>query len=212
MGKSNSLGKTFVLLILVLILALGGLLWLDFLGAIHVKSLFSPFYKMIGLQSQTSTTATSTKPLYADLDQDRLDKQREANEIFKQELEKRESDIEILEKKNEQTALEIENRQKSLEEREKTFNNAMKKYDDKERNIVQIAANFEGMQPKNAVDIMLKMDDQLVIDVLRKVDERAQAANTSSMVSYWISLMPPERAAEINRKMAVKPVTLDDEE
>jgi flagellar protein FlbB len=29
------------------------------------------------------------------------------------------------------------------------------------------------------------------------------------MVSYWLTLMPAERAAEIQRKMANKPVTLD---
>jgi len=211
-AKSGSLGKTIVLLILVIILAIAGLLWFDILGVIHVKSLFAPFYKMIGLQPQTSVTATNQKPLVADLDQDRLDKQRESLETFRQELEKRESDIEIAEKKNEQIALEIENREKSLEEREKTFNNEKEKYDKKEVNIVQIAANLEGMQPKNAVDILSKMDDQLVIDVLRKVDERARANNTSSMVSYWLSLMDATRAATIQRKMVSKPLSIDDED
>lgn len=212
MAKSGSLGKTVVLLLLVVILAIGGMLWFDFLGVIHVKSLFAPVYKLLGLQPQTSQTSTNSKPLFADLDQDRLDKQREALEIFKQELEKREEDTLIAEKKNEQIAQEIENREKSLEEREKTFNNEKKKYDDKEVNIVQIAANLEGMAPNNAVDILQSMDDQLVIDVLRKVEERARANNTSSMVSYWLSLMKPERAATIQRKMASKPVSLDDEE
>ena len=212
MAKSGSLGKTIVLLILVIILIIGGLLWFDFIGVIHVKSLFSPFYKAIGLQPQTSTTATNSKPLIADLDQDRLDKQRESLEIFKQELEKRESDIEISEKKNEQIAQEIENREKSLEEREKTFNNEKEKYDKKIDNIVQIAANLEGMQPKNAVEILTAMDDQLVIDVLRMVDERARANNTSSMVSYWLSLMDANRAATIQRKIVSKPVSIDDED
>lgn len=212
MAGSNSFGKTIVLIILVIILALGGLLWFDFLGVIHVKTLFSPVYKLLGWQPQTSQTSTSTKPLFADLDQDRLDKQREALEIFKQELEKREADTVIVEKKNEQIAQEIEDREKSLEEREKTFNNEKKKYDDKEVNIVQIAANLEGMQPRAAVEILNKMDDQLVIDVLRKVEERAQANNTASMVAYWLSLMAPERAATIQRKMAVKPLSIDDDE
>ena len=108
--------------------------------------------------------------------------------------------------------LELEDREKSLEEREKTFNNEKKKYDDKERNIVQIAANLEGMQPRAAVEILNKMDDQLVIDVLRKVEERAQANNVASMVAYWLSLMEPERAATIQRKMAVKPLSLDEDD
>jgi flagellar protein FlbB len=65
------------------------------------------------------------------------------------------------------------------------------------------------MQPVNAVEILQKMDDQLVIDVLRKVEERAQANNTSSLVAYWLSLMDPERAATIQRKMAVKPISIE---
>lgn len=208
----GSIGKTIVLLILVLILAIGGLLWFDFLGVIHVKTLFAPVYKLLGWQPQTSQTSTNSKPLFADLDQDRLDKQREALEIFKQELEKREENTEIEEKKNEQIALEIENREKSLEEREKTFNNEKQKYDTREVNIVQIAINLENMAPENAVHILEESDDQLVIDVLRKVEERARANNKSSMVAYWLSLMKPDRAATIQRKMASKPVSLDDDD
>jgi len=88
-ARSNSLGKSIVLLFLIVILALGGLLWFDFLGVIRVKSLFNPIYKALGWQRQTSTTATSSKPLTADLDQDRLDKQREALDLYREELEKR---------------------------------------------------------------------------------------------------------------------------
>lgn len=212
MALSKNFGKTIVLLILIIILAFGGLLWFDFLGLIHVKKMFSPVYKLFGMQPQTSVTSTSTKPLFADLDQDRFDKQRESLEIFKQELEKREEDTLILEKKNEQIAQELEDREKSLKERETTFNNKVDKYNKRELNITQIAANLEGMQPKAAVEILNKMDDQLTIDVLRKVEERAQASNTASMVAYWLSLMTPERAATIQRKMVVKPVSLDEDD
>ena len=65
------------------------------------------------------------------------------------------------------------------------------------------------MAPKNAVDILVAMDDQTVIDVLRKVEELAKANGTSSMGSYWLSLMPSERAAEIQRKMINKPESLN---
>lgn len=212
MALSKNFGKTIVLLILIIILAFAGLLWFDFLGLIHVKKMFSPVYKLFGMQPQTSVTSTSTKPLFADLDQDRFDKQRESLEIFKQELEKREEDTLILEKKNEQIAQELEDREKSLKERETTFNNEVDKYNKRELNITQIAANLEGMQPKAAVEILNKMDDQLTIDVLRKVEERAQASNTASMVAYWLSLMAPERAATIQRKMVVKPVSLDEDD
>lgn len=209
MAKSNSFGKTVVLLFLIVILVLGGLLWFDFLGVIRVKSLFNPIYKAIGWQRQTSTTSTSTKPLTADLDQDRLDKQREALDLYREELEKREADTVSIEEQNQRLAQEIADREKNLEEREKTFNNTVKMFDDRNSNIEQIAANLEGMQPLKAVDILVAMDDQLAIDVLRKVTERAQNNGVASMVPYWLSLMPAERAAVIQRKMTARPTSID---
>ena len=64
------------------------------------------------------------------------------------------------------------------------------------------------MQPAAAVNILVAMDDQTVIDVFRKVEEIARRNGTSSMGSYWLSLMPSERAAEIQRKMLSKPESL----
>ncbi|MBR5096876.1 MAG: flagellar protein FlbB [Treponema sp.] len=209
MAKSNSFGKTVVLLFLIVILVLGGLLWFDFLGVIRVKSIFNPIYKAIGWQRQTSTTSTSTKPLTADLDQDRLDKQREALDLYREELEKREADTVSIEEQNQRLAQEIADREKNLEEREKTFNNTVKMFDDRNSNIEQIAANLEGMQPLKAVDILVAMDDQLAIDVLRKVTERAQNNGVASMVPYWLSLMPADRAAVIQRKMTARPSSID---
>lgn len=205
----KSLGKTIVLLILIIVMVLGGLLWFDYLGVVNARSLFSPLYKAMGKEPQTSVTSTSSKPIVADLDQDRINKQLEAIEIQRQELSRREEDVAQREKLNEQIATELSNREKSQEEREKTFKQNIKKYDDKNVNIEQIAANLNGMAPQNSVSILLAMDDQVVIDVLRKVEEIAKRTGTASMGSYWLSLMPAERAAEIQRKMLSKPESLN---
>ncbi len=204
----KAVGKSIVLIMLIIIMALGGLLWFDYLGVVHVKSVFSPLYKVLGKTPQTSVTATSSNPIVADLDQDRINKQREAIELRTEELDKRENEIVQKEQLNEQIASELTNREKSQEEREKTFNQTVKQYDDKNVNIEQIAANLNGMRPEAAVNILVAMDDQTVIDVLRKVEEIAARNGTSSMGSYWLSLMPAERAAEIQRKMLSKPDSL----
>ena len=209
MSFKKSLGKSFVLLIIILILVIGGLLWFDHLGVVHIKSVFAPVYKVLKKDPQTSRTATQSKPLVANLDEDRLNKQREALDIYKEELDKREADIEIAEKQNEEVSLELSERQKNQEEREKTFNLTVKKYDDKNINVEQIAKNLNGMRPEAAVNILVAMDDQTVIDVLRKVEELAAADGSSSMGSYWLSLMPSDRAAEIQRKMISKPESLE---
>lgn len=204
----KAIGKSIVLIMLIIIMALGGLLWFDYLGVVHMKSVFSPLYKILGKKTQTSVTATASNPIAADLDQDRINSQREAIDLRMEELDKRESEIVQKEKLNEQIASELSNREKSQEEREKTFNQTLKKYDDKNVNIEQIAANLNGMRPEAAVNILVAMDDQTVIDVLRKVEEIAARNGTSSMGSYWLSLMPAGRAAEIQRKMLSKPDSL----
>ena len=206
---AKSFGKSIVLILIILILIVGGLLWFDRLGVVNVKSLFSPVYKVLHKEAQTSQTATQSKPLVANLDEDRLKKQREANDIYKEELDKREADIAALEAQNAQIAAELKEREKNQEEREKTFNQTVKKYDDRNINVEQIANNLNGMTPQASVAILVAMDDQTVIDVLRKVDEIAVRKGSSSMVSYWLSLMPSERAAEIQRKMINKPESLD---
>ncbi|MBQ8211744.1 MAG: flagellar protein FlbB, partial [Treponema sp.] len=97
MSFKKSFGKSIVLLLIIFILIIGGLLWFDYLGVFQVKSLFSPVYKLLGKTPQTSVTTTQTNPLTANLDEDRLRKQKEANDIFKEELDKREADIKLLE-------------------------------------------------------------------------------------------------------------------
>ena len=205
---AKNFGKSFVLILIILILVAGGLLWFDYLGIIHVKTVFSPVYKLLGKEPQTSVTSTQSDPLTANLDEDRLNKQLQAIDIRMEELDKRETDLEASEKQNAQIAAELAEREKNQEEREKTFNLTVKKYDDKEVNIEQIANNLNGMRPEAAVAILVAMDDQVVIDVLRKVEEMAKENGSSSMGSYWLSLMPSDRAAEIQRKMLSKPESL----
>ena len=209
MARSRGVGKSIALLFLILAIILGGLLWFDYLGIIKTKSIFAPVYKFYGLQPQTSVSATSSKPLQANLEDDRLAKRLEALEIRSQELDKRESDIARSENANEAIARELEDRQKSQEEREKTFNNEVKKYDDRSTNIEQISTYLQNMPPKTAVEQLLGMDDQDIIDIFRKTDAQALASNTASMTSVWLMNMPSERAAVIQRKMASKPEKLD---
>lgn len=205
----KGIGKSIVLLIIIVILVLGGLLWFNYLGLIHVNSMFAPVYKLLGKEPQVSVTSTQSKPIAGDPDIDRLNKQREALDIFKEELDKREADILVIEQQNEQVAAELIEREKNQEEREKTFEQTVNKYNEKNINVTQIAENLNGMRPENAVAILVALDDQTCIDVLRRVEEIATENGSASMGSYWLSLMPAARAAEIQRKMLSKPENLN---
>lgn len=209
MAAGKTIGKTIVLLFLVIILILIGLVWFDYLGIIQAKQLFAPIYRLFGLQTQSTSSVNSISSIpYIDLDSERLVKRLESLDLRSQELDKREQTIQQKEQENLQISQELEDLRISQEEREKTFNNTVKKYDDREVNIVQNARNLTGMAPQNAVNILLAMDDQDMIDTLRKVDEISAESGSNSMVPYWLSLMPADRVAQIQRKMTNKPTSL----
>ncbi len=209
MSAKGTIGKTIVLLLLIIILVFLGLFWFDYLGVIQAKKFFEPVYRLVGLQPQTSVSAVDDVSREADLEADRLAKRLEALNLRSEELDKRESDIQIKEAEYQQIAQELDERKISQEEREATFEKIQKEYEDKELNYRTIAAELNGMRPEAAVNILLEMEDQLAIDVLRRVDEIAEESGSNSMVPYWLSLMPADRAATIQRKMTTKPVTLD---
>ena len=190
MRRSGSIGRIIVLLILIVLLVFGGLLWFDYLGLINTRGMFSPLYSLFGLKTPQGITPLSGDEL-ANLDDDRYEKRLKAEQIA-----------------NKQVAEELDARQSAVEEKEKNFNLILTETNDRNANIIQIATYMNSMPPDKAVANLLEMDDQDIIDVFRAVEKIAAENNRLSQVSNWFSLMPPARAAEIQRKMANKPATL----
>jgi flagellar protein FlbB len=205
--KHRIFGKVIVLLLLIVAMAAGAVVWFDYLNVIDAKTLLSPIYRLIGRQGRTQTATPADAEL--SLDAERLAVSLEAIKLHEQELEKQEQDIVVQRGELEQMAQELEERQKAIEEREISFNALAKEFENKDKNVTQNARYLTGMPPQNAVEILGRMDDQDAIDVLRKTEEIANAEGSASIVSYWISLLPPERAAELQRKMANRPQSVN---
>jgi len=205
-ASRGTLGRVVILLVLIVLLGTGGILWFDYLGIIDSRHYFAPLYKLLGMNPPAGITTLPSEN--GDLDADRIAKRLEALDLRSQELDRRE--VTIVEKEGEilQKAQELEDRLSSVEEKEKTFAETQRQADERKRNVEQIADYINGMPPQNAVANLLAMDDQDIIDVLRAVEAKALKAGNASSVSYWFSLMPADRAAEIQRKMANKPATL----
>jgi len=157
----------------------------------------------------TPKGVTTSKEEVADLENDRYAKRVQSLEIRAEELAKLQGEVEAEKKENLKIAEELNDRKTSIEEKEKSFQQIMKETDDRGRNIIQIATYMNGMRPASAVANLLEMDDQDIIDVLRAAENMATKAGTTSLVAYWFSLMPPNRAAQIQRKMANKPLSLE---
>ncbi|MDR2796172.1 MAG: flagellar protein FlbB [Spirochaetaceae bacterium] len=199
----GDIGKSLLLLLLILIISAGGLLWFDYLNVIDVKTIFAPIYRRLGLGARSQNTVPRGENL--DLDAERLAVRLETLDLREMELRKQEDEIKNRQAQIEQMSAELEDRQKGLDERENSMDTLTEQASSYERNIEQSARYLNGMPPRNAVAIIEAMDDQEAIDIMRKVDEIALAEGAASVVSFWLSLLPPARAAEIQRKMSIRP-------
>ncbi|MDR1837833.1 MAG: flagellar protein FlbB [Treponema sp.] len=203
------IGRAIILLLLIIVLAVGGIIWFDFLNVIDAKSVLAPVYKYIPFISGEGRSQPSQEPDdLINLDAERLAIRLIALDLQEQELGLQKRDFDTRYGEIERMAQELEIREKALEDWQNTLNAQVAFAEDMNRNVEQNARYLTGMPPQNAVNIIAALDDQDAIDVLRKTEEIAQAEGTTSVVAYWFSLMDPVRAAELQRKMAGRPSSL----
>ena len=216
--NAGVIGRIIVLLFLIFILIGGGILWFDYLNVIDAKNVLGPVFNvlrgvpLIGRLVPAGQGRTQL-PLgdedFLNLDAERFAIRMEALELRNMELERQEQDIRNRQAQIEQMAQDLEERQKSQDERENSFNALLSDAEIKDRTVERNAINLINMPPQRAVGILAAMDDQDVIDVLRKTDQLAEASGSQSIVPYWLSLMESQRAAEISRKMVGRPSSLN---
>ncbi|HET6451175.1 MAG TPA: flagellar protein FlbB, partial [Spirochaetia bacterium] len=190
--------RAFILLLLIIVLALGGVIWFDYLGVIDARSVISPVYRVLGLGTR-ATVANADDPSL--LDKERLSKQQDALVIRQQELDSRQAALDAREKQLNQLGQDLNDRQAAIDAQQKALNDAQKAIEDRRVNLDQNATYLTSMTPQKAVDILGKQDDQYVIDTFRTVEAQAKKSGTDSLVPIWLSLMPPDRAATLQRKM-----------
>jgi flagellar protein FlbB len=191
--------RIVILILLVGVLALGGLVWFDYLGILDARRTLAPVFALFGAKKPE---IEAEDPLL--LDKERLAKQMEALAVRAEELGSREQQLQSREQELAQKMEQVQEREKAADEREKLFNERLQAFENRRVNLRQNAAYLVGMPPDKAVKILLAMEDQDVIDLFRITEEQAAEAGETSLVAYWLSLMPAERAATLERKMARK--------
>ncbi|OHD13957.1 MAG: hypothetical protein A2Z96_06660 [Spirochaetes bacterium GWB1_48_6] len=201
--KRSTIPRILLLLLIIALLAGSGMILFDLLGLINARAIFLPVLQSMGWVPPTQGISNPEDPML--LDKVRLVKDMENISLWREELDQKEKTLTLKDEEILQKLSTLAERELSQEEREKVLNDRAKQYDIRKANLEQNARYLNGMPPQASVDILLKMDDQDVVDTLRTVEELAQAAGEQSIVSYWISLMPPDRAATLQRKMASKP-------
>ena len=198
------LGRIIVLLVLILILAGGGVIWFDYLNVIDAKTVLAPLYKLIHREGRTGGPLGDDELI--NLNAERLAIRLEALALQELDLDKQKAEIETRQKELDQLAEQLEQDRKILIDMENTINQATADADIRNREVEGVSQRLTNMQPERAVNIIMEMSDQNAISVLRKTEELALRDGTGSLVPYWLSLMAatPEgakRAAELQRKM-----------
>jgi len=202
MMEYSSVGAGFrivILMLLVAVLLLGGLVWFDYLGIVDAGRLLAPVFALIRGEK---AVVDAEDPLL--LEKERMAKQLEALAIRSEELDAWEQELESTQAEINQMVEQLEERENALEDREKVFNERLQAFENRRVNLRQNSEYLVGMPPESAVKILLQMDDQEVIDIFRMTEEQARVTGEVSLVSYWLSLMPADRAAVLQRKMSRK--------
>lgn len=201
-SKLGALPQILLLILLIIVLTTGGLLWFDYLGLIRVQDTFSPILGLTGVDRREEFAEADDVML---MDRLRLEALQEALELEMEEVAARRDDLEQRRIELEQEAQELAVTAEELEEREVSLNERLRQYENRRAVLVQNSRYLTSMRPNDAVEILAGYDDQLLIDTLRVTEELARETGEVSLVSVWLASLPAARAADIQRKMTLRP-------
>jgi flagellar protein FlbB len=190
--------KILFLGLLIIVIILGGIFWFDRLGILDYKRVAGPLAQYLPAFMQRGEEVEEDPLL---LDREMLNKREEILEARTRELDLRVREFEERENMLNEREAKLVEEAKRLEEQEKVLSEEKRQYDNYKDNIRKQAEYFTSMPPGAAVDRLQKLDDLLVIDVLREVDRQAEETGTVSLVPYYLSLMDEDKAASVQRKM-----------
>ena len=194
--------QIFLLLLGIIGLLSGGLLWFDVLGLVDVRDTFAPVLGLVGIEERSGVENADDIML---IDRMRLQALQDATELRAAELDGVVLVIDQQQTELEQRALDLQQAEEELAEREESLNRRLQEFENRRAVLVQNSRDLTSMRPEDAVAILEGYDDQLLIETLRVTEELAQQAGEISFVPLWLSQLPPERAAEIQRKMTLRP-------
>jgi len=194
--------RIFLLVLLLVVLALAGVIWFDYLGLFDAKAALRPLWRLAGLQQRAAGPSADDPNL---LEMERLAKQQEAIGLRTDDLERTRQELADQAAILAQVAEALAEREGAVAAREKAFNESVKAFENRRVNLAQNAGYLVGMPPKNAIERLEAMDDQDIIDIFRITEAEAAKTGEVSLVATWLSLMKADRAAVLLRKMQRRP-------
>ncbi len=185
---------------LIIALLAGGLWWFNVLGLVNFSSVINLAQRIIPFTPSTELDENDQLLL----DKERIAKREVAVARQQNDLERQERQLEFRQAEQETREQELLVFEEQINEREKTLNSSQQRFENKRAVIAENIGILRAMRPEAAVRILEGYDDQLLVDTFQLEEELAAQENRLSLVSLWLSQLPPERAAAVQRKSVLK--------
>ena len=185
--------------VFILVLIAVGLWLLNILGVVNLTQLTN---NIRALNPLSSARIDATDQLL--LDKERIAKRESAVARVENDIARRERNVAFRENQLEAQQQELQDYETQIDEREKTLNSSQQRFENRRAVIEENLGVLRAMRPEEAVQILEGYDDQLLVDTFVVEEELADRDNRLSLVAVWLSRLPSERAAAVQRKSILK--------
>ncbi|OHD55926.1 MAG: hypothetical protein A2Y33_10700 [Spirochaetes bacterium GWF1_51_8] len=186
--------RIFFLLLINLTLAFLSLYILDFLQIIDYRQILQQF----PLLKEVYKAKKEDPDLLSKMELDKKWQILQQKEItYQQDLAKLEEEKRVIEEEKEAIA---KQKDEILAMRENMSNEQVLKnaYDNR---IEEIAIQIESLPPVVAVALLERQEDMMIVDIFRKIEERAAEEGKASILPSILKLMNPDLLARVQKQM-----------
>ncbi|GEM_PF-4102816 len=195
--------RTLVMIFANFLVILLGLLLFDILGFYKITDNLLPIVKKVpGMKRVITMRPRDDSSKLASMERS---KQDEAIKEAWKEIAGRMEYIERLTNKINSRNIQIDKEWEYV----KTERDAMEKQRqatlEEQAELSKIAQQYIAMPPKSAVAQLTNMDNASIVDILIAVEEIMESEGQDSIVPYWLTLITPERSAELQELRRQRP-------
>ncbi|MFN4244614.1 MAG: periplasmic-type flagellar collar protein FlbB [Brevinematia bacterium] len=138
------------------------------------------------------------------LEKESLLRYKQELDYLKRMLDDREKKISEIEKELSAKEAELQQKLSMVEEMRSSLEKQQKIFKDYDEKITKVATYINSLPPDDASKILENMNDDMIVDVLLKIDRISERQGTLSISSFLLSKLPPDRAARISEKIMRK--------
>ncbi len=190
---------TFSFLIVVLLTGL--IYWLELVNILPTKIVVN---YVSGILTPAISSPQVTAQVQNDtllLDRLRLEQQSGALQRRQETLNELQRSLELREEEVLRGEERIRVKEEELDNLQLSLNLRSERIENKDEGLRYNVQSLLNIPPENAVKILVEYDDQLLVDTLMTADLIATENQSLSLVPLWLSLMEPERASDIQKKI-----------